>query len=194
MPIAYYLGFTNRKRKYRYIEEKTRATLKSKQASIATVQNHLRTPASFPTPLIFHWSLPLNKRWLHKKCRKDTISQLMEYTFIGRCRNCLLALWQKFPFCLLGDFSFLPVDCACALAGCCCCDGRWGGARWRPSRSRCAIIATADSFRSTGSSSWTKFVSNLFLFISEICNIICIQIPASSFTVKSEELQKCWIK
>ena len=57
MLIAYYLGFTNRKRKY--FEEKTTATLKSKQTSIATVQNHLRTLASFPTPLIFHWSLPL---------------------------------------------------------------------------------------------------------------------------------------
>jgi hypothetical protein len=35
MLIAYYLGFTNRKRKY--FEEKTTATLKSKQTSIATV-------------------------------------------------------------------------------------------------------------------------------------------------------------
>jgi hypothetical protein len=51
------LGFTNRKRKY--FEEKTTATLKSKQTSIATVRNHLRTLASSPTPLIFHWSLPL---------------------------------------------------------------------------------------------------------------------------------------
>jgi hypothetical protein len=33
--------------------------LKSKQTSIATVRYHLRTLASFPTPLIFHWSLPL---------------------------------------------------------------------------------------------------------------------------------------
>ncbi len=52
MLIAYYLGFTNRKRKY--FEEKTMATLKSKQTSIATVQNHLRTlRASFPTPSFF---------------------------------------------------------------------------------------------------------------------------------------------
>jgi hypothetical protein len=57
-PIAYKLRFTNRKRKY--FEEKSTATLKSKQTSIATVRNHLRTLASFPTPLIFHWSLPLN--------------------------------------------------------------------------------------------------------------------------------------
>ncbi len=57
-PIAYKLRFTNRKRKY--FEEKTSATLKSKQTSIATVRNHLRTLASFPTPLIFHWSLPLS--------------------------------------------------------------------------------------------------------------------------------------
>jgi hypothetical protein len=56
MLIAYYLGFTNRKRKY--FEEKTTATLKSKQTSIATVRNHLRTLASFPTPLIFHLSVP----------------------------------------------------------------------------------------------------------------------------------------
>ncbi len=52
-PIAYKLSFTNRKRKY--FEEQTRATLKIKQTS-----NHLRTLASFLTPLIFHWSLPLN--------------------------------------------------------------------------------------------------------------------------------------
>ncbi len=58
IPIAYYLGFTNRKRKY--FEEKTKATLKSKQTSIATFRNHLRTLASSPTPLIFHWSLPLS--------------------------------------------------------------------------------------------------------------------------------------
>jgi hypothetical protein len=56
-PIAYKLRSTNRKRKY--FEEKSTATLKSKQTSIATVRNHLRTLASFPTPLIFHWSLPL---------------------------------------------------------------------------------------------------------------------------------------
>jgi len=56
-PIAYKLSCTNRKRKY--FEEKTTATLKIKQTSIATVRNHLRTLASFPTPLIFHWSLPL---------------------------------------------------------------------------------------------------------------------------------------
>jgi hypothetical protein len=58
MLIAYSLGFTNRKRTY--FEEKTTATLKSKQTSIATVRNHLRTLASFPNPLIFHWSLPLS--------------------------------------------------------------------------------------------------------------------------------------
>ncbi len=59
IPIAYYLSFTNRKRKY--FEEKTTATLKSKQTSITTVRNHLRTLARSPTPLIFHWSLPLNE-------------------------------------------------------------------------------------------------------------------------------------
>jgi hypothetical protein len=49
--------FTNRKRKY--VEEKTTATLKSKQTSIATVRKHLRTVASLPTPLSFHYPLPL---------------------------------------------------------------------------------------------------------------------------------------
>ncbi len=39
MLIAYYLSFTNRKRKY--FEEKTTALLKSKETSIATVRNHL---------------------------------------------------------------------------------------------------------------------------------------------------------
>ncbi len=42
------------------LRRKTTATLKSKQTSIATVRNHLRTLASSPTPLIFHWSLPLS--------------------------------------------------------------------------------------------------------------------------------------
>ena len=58
-PIAYKLRFTNRKRKY--FEEKSTATLKSKQTLITTVRNHLRALASFPTFLIFHWSLPLRR-------------------------------------------------------------------------------------------------------------------------------------
>ncbi len=57
MLIANYLGFTNRKRKY--FEEKTTATLKSKQTSIATVRYHLLPVASLLTPLIFHHPLPL---------------------------------------------------------------------------------------------------------------------------------------
>jgi hypothetical protein len=57
IPIAYLLCFTNRKRKY--VEEKTTATLKSKQTSIATVRKHLRTVASLPTRLPFHYPLPL---------------------------------------------------------------------------------------------------------------------------------------
>ncbi len=61
MPIAYKLGFTNRK--WKYVKEKTTTTLKSKQTSIATVRYHLRTLASFPAHLIFHWSLPLKKAW-----------------------------------------------------------------------------------------------------------------------------------
>jgi hypothetical protein len=36
------------------------ATLKSKQTSIATVRKHLRTVASLPTSLPFHYPLPLN--------------------------------------------------------------------------------------------------------------------------------------
>jgi hypothetical protein len=51
MLIAYYLDFTNRNRKC--FEEKTMATLKSKQTSIATFQNHLRTLASFLSPSFF---------------------------------------------------------------------------------------------------------------------------------------------
>jgi hypothetical protein len=35
------------------------ATLKSKQTSIATVRKHLRTVASLPTSLTFHYPLPL---------------------------------------------------------------------------------------------------------------------------------------
>jgi hypothetical protein len=61
MLIAHYLGFTNKKRKY--FEEKKTATLKSKQTLIATIRNHLRTLASFPNPLIFHWSLPSKGRF-----------------------------------------------------------------------------------------------------------------------------------
>ena len=60
MVIAYYLGFTNRKRKY--VEEKTRATLKSKQTSIATVRKHLLTVVSLPTPLIFRYPLPSKQK------------------------------------------------------------------------------------------------------------------------------------
>jgi hypothetical protein len=57
MQIAYYFGFTNRKRKY--FEEKMTATLKNKQTSIATVRYHLLPVASLLTPLIFHYPLPL---------------------------------------------------------------------------------------------------------------------------------------
>jgi hypothetical protein len=57
MLITYYLGFANRKRKCR--KEKTTATLKSKQTSIATARRHLLTVVSLPTPLIFRYPLPL---------------------------------------------------------------------------------------------------------------------------------------
>ncbi len=55
--IAYKLSISNRRRKY--VEEKTTATLKFKQSSMATVLNHLLTEARFPTPLIFRYPLPL---------------------------------------------------------------------------------------------------------------------------------------
>jgi len=73
MQIACYLGFTNRKRKY--FEEKTAVTLKSKQTSIATVRNHLRTLASFPTPLIFHWPIPLNRYLIQYRKRFEPIDK-----------------------------------------------------------------------------------------------------------------------
>jgi hypothetical protein len=65
MLIAYYLGFTKRKRKY--FEEKMMATLKIKLTSITTVRNHILTVACFPTPLIFHYPLSLKGyfSWLH---------------------------------------------------------------------------------------------------------------------------------
>jgi hypothetical protein len=56
-PIADKLSFTIRKRKY--FEEKTTATLKIKQTSIATVRNHILTVACFTTPLPFHYTLLL---------------------------------------------------------------------------------------------------------------------------------------
>jgi hypothetical protein len=59
-PIAYKLSITNRKRKY--VEEKTAVTLKIKQTSIATVQNHILSVACFLTPLPFHYPLPLKDR------------------------------------------------------------------------------------------------------------------------------------
>ncbi len=57
------------------------ATLKSKQTSIATVRNNLRTLASFPTILIFHWSLPLSdlpgvkKKFSKIKSHKEVIEE-----------------------------------------------------------------------------------------------------------------------
>ncbi len=60
MLIAYYLGFTNRKRKY--IEERTAATLKSKQTSIATVRKHLLTVVSLRSPPIFRYPQPLREK------------------------------------------------------------------------------------------------------------------------------------
>jgi hypothetical protein len=41
--------------KRKYFEEKTTTTLKSKETSIATVRNYLRTVASLPTHLALHY-------------------------------------------------------------------------------------------------------------------------------------------
>jgi hypothetical protein len=57
IPIAYILSLTNRNRKY--VAEKTTGPLKSKQTSITTVRCPDLSVARLPTPLIFHWSLPL---------------------------------------------------------------------------------------------------------------------------------------
>jgi hypothetical protein len=74
------LGFTNRKRKY--FEEKTTATLKSKQTSIATVRNHLQTLASSPTPLIFHWSLPLTLQGNGRHVSLDNNPTMFTYSHV----------------------------------------------------------------------------------------------------------------
>ncbi len=66
MLIAYYLGFTNTKRKF--VEDKTMVRLKTKQKTIATVRNHLRTLASFPTFQIFHWTLQVRMELDQRKC------------------------------------------------------------------------------------------------------------------------------
>ncbi len=55
------MGFAKGKQKY--VEEKTTTKLKSKQTSIASVQNRLRTVANLLTPLIFHYPLPLKGLW-----------------------------------------------------------------------------------------------------------------------------------
>ncbi len=55
-PIAYKLSIYNRRHKY--LEEKTTATLKFKQSSIATVLNHSYS-SQIPDPPIFRYPLPL---------------------------------------------------------------------------------------------------------------------------------------
>jgi hypothetical protein len=59
------------------------ATLKSKQTLIATVRNHLRILASFPTLLIFHWSLPLRLVVFVSQVQRFYI-QITEQTGWGR--------------------------------------------------------------------------------------------------------------
>jgi hypothetical protein len=76
MLIAYYLGFTNRKRKYH--EEKTTATLKNKQTSTAAVRRHLLTIVSLPDPP--HFSLPTTFK-LSKKCLGSRIEGSKRHRF-----------------------------------------------------------------------------------------------------------------
>ena len=57
MLIAYYLSFTNRKRKY--VAEKTMGPQKNKQTSITTVRYPILSVARLPTPLIFRYPLTL---------------------------------------------------------------------------------------------------------------------------------------
>jgi hypothetical protein len=76
-PIAYKLSIYNIRRKY--VEEKTTATLKFKQSSIATVLNHLLIVARFPTPLLFRYPLPLNENFkLSKKPRSSQSETYLE--------------------------------------------------------------------------------------------------------------------
>ncbi len=77
-----------------YTEKKTTATLKSEQTSIATVRNHLR--ASLPTPLIFHYLLPLTSeagRFSEKAVPPPSLERAKLFTapplFV------LLAIWKQ---------------------------------------------------------------------------------------------------
>jgi hypothetical protein len=63
IPIAYYLSFGNRKRKY--VAENTTGPSKSKQTSIATVRYPFLSLARLPTPLIFRYPLPLKRHSQH---------------------------------------------------------------------------------------------------------------------------------
>jgi hypothetical protein len=74
MPIAL-LNLTKRKRKY--VEENT-TKLKIKQTSIAKVRNHLRTFASLPPSLLFHYSLHL------KNTRNGTSESKTTITFADK--------------------------------------------------------------------------------------------------------------
>jgi hypothetical protein len=55
-------SFTNRKRKY--VAKTTKGPLKSKQTSITTIPYPILSVARLPTPLIFHYPLPLNLKSL----------------------------------------------------------------------------------------------------------------------------------
>jgi hypothetical protein len=70
-------------RKWKYFEEKTTTTLKSKQTSIATVRKHLRIVASLPTPLPFSLPTTFKTSWLD---RNNTENLFSEYELVV-CTN-----------------------------------------------------------------------------------------------------------
>ncbi len=49
---------------------------KNKETSVATVRNHFRTFASFPTPLIFHYPLPLSLDSISLFSQRDSPKRL----------------------------------------------------------------------------------------------------------------------
>jgi hypothetical protein len=63
----------------KYVEEKTTATLKFKQSSIATVRNHLLTVARFLTPLIFLYPPPLK----YVSTQRDRVKEKMPAWKLG---------------------------------------------------------------------------------------------------------------
>ncbi len=91
-PIAYKLSISNRRRKF--VEEKTTATLKFKQSSIATVLNHLLPVARFPTPPIFHYPLPLTLLFFRSF---NFVQYLVSKpkTAFALCRSTMTCEWSR---------------------------------------------------------------------------------------------------